>query len=554
MEHQTPAAGIGVAATGRKWSPIVKRTRPLPPAGQPVPPSSPFTFSLMATGVVVLGLLARLWLYWRVPAINSDGFLYIQQAKALHFGRMDQILDCFTYLSPYPIAVSAAYRFLGDWLQAAQFVNIFFSTLSIVALYWLLRRFFRNTLASTTLLIYALLPAYVLVGRDALRDPLFWIFGLTGVYLFVLNLEARRPVLLLMAGLFLELAAWARVEGLLYVVVTAVFIPFSGSRKRTLDVGLFLSPFLLVMAVSVVLAHLKGIDLISFLNPQRILDYPRGLVSQYHSLRDLLASLHPPDMSVISPYFFSRIRSLLWTIPIISLVLLTFETLLYVFCLFLIAGFVSWARRVRTDLRLAYLAALCLPALILLYFFTLDMWHSASRLLAIFLLPAFVFMGAGVKAFSTWLSEHFQWQQVSGYALVWGLVLLTFVPKIGRADFDHDKLIFPAIGRCIAQREANGRTVTICGSFKEIDTIHFYANLDTQAAPCFDPKAVLRGGDTATLEAMLCSGYDYFVWDAAGWPGMDPDQIRLKPPFRLCKIKTWESRKYGRLILFEVLK
>ncbi len=519
-------------------------------------PPAPFSISLAAVGVLALGLAARLWLYVRIPLISTDGYVYIQQAKALHFGYTDQLLSCFPYLSPYSIAVSAAYSVVGDWVQAAQLVNILLSTLSILPLYWLLRRFFRDDVACTTLLIFALLPNWVWVGRDALRGPLFWAFGLMGLYLFVLNLEQRRPWLLILASLSMGLAAWARVEGLLYITVSPVFLVFSSTRYRRglLDAGLFLSPYLLILAVGLVLSHLRGQDVLDLLQPERVWDYVKGLFYQYHGFRDLLKTLHPPGNSDLSPYFFSRIRSLLWAIPLLSLVVLIFETLLYVFGLLLIAGMVSWARKTFRDRRIAYLAILSLLAFVLLYFFTLYLWYSDSRQLSVFLFPAAVFMGAGVEALSAWLSAHLRWKPAAGYAVVCALVLLIFVPKIGMAKYDRDKRIYLDIGRCIAQHETGPHAIEVCGSFKAINTIHFYANLNLPAPSCFDRKGIFQGGDLKTLATRLHSGYRYFVWNEAGWDGTDPDRIHLEPGCRLERIKTWDSRKHGKFILFEAIK
>lgn len=516
--------------------------------------SNPFALSLTATGIVFLGLAARLWLYFRMPLINPDAFLYIQQAKALHFGRLGQLLGCYSYLSPYPIAVSIAYPLMGDWVRAAQAVNIFFSTASIVPLYWLLRRFFNDALASTTLLAFALLPSYALVGRDALRGPLFWAFALLGLYLFVLHLENRRPLLLLGAGICMGLAAWARVEGLLYVVASACFLPFSSSRKKTADVFIFLSPYLAVSAAGLLTAHLRGLDVIALLNPDRVLDLPRGVVSQYRSIRDWLGSIRPSQIPSISPYFFGRIKDLIWAIPAVALVVFIAETLLYIVFVFLLAGMVAWIKKMRSDRRIMYLVIVCLAALVLLYFHTLFMWHAASRLLAVFLLPAFVIIGAGIESFILCLARRFHCKPATGYAIVCALIFFAFVPKLVSANFVSDKLIFPEIGRSIAQSEAAQHTVTVCGAFKEVNVIQFYANLHTKAASCFNRKAFFHQANPTALSLTLAKGYDYFVWDQAHWGNIEPEKRPPDAHYRLEAVREWDSQRLGRVILFKVVK
>lgn len=509
---------------------------------------------LSAWYVLLAGFSVRMYLYYQIPLINPDGFLYIQQAKALYFGLSDQLMSCYSYLSPYPMVVCMAYGLFGDWVTAAQSVNIFFGTLALIPFYWLLRRFFENGTAILTTLAFALLPAYALVSTDALRDPMFWFFGITGLYLFILHIEKRHPLLLLCCSLCLSVAAWARIEGILYILVSAAYLPFLKNRHKWTDLLIFLSPSLFSLAVILVIASVSGLNGFDMLNPKRILDLPLGVISQYESIRDELKTLYQPDMFSVSKYFFDRIRSLVWIIAFIALIVLIVETLLYVFFLFLVAGVVSRAHRIWTDTGLCYVAIICISAMVLLYFHTFCLWHAAARQLAVFLLPAFVFIGAGMEICQTYLTNRFRCKPATAVAILITVIMLTFVPKILRANYDRDKLIFTEIGRFIAHREAGERAVSVCGAFERVIDVHFYANVNTRWAPCFDDGALFHRTSTELLQLIRSQKYDYFIWDEKGWQNGGLDPAAVNSAFGFIKIREWQSRKIGKLILYEVTK
>ncbi|MDX9786797.1 MAG: glycosyltransferase family 39 protein [Desulfobacterales bacterium] len=509
--------------------------------------------SRAAACVLALGFSARIYLFYQIPIISPDSHLYIQQAKALYFGLFDQILSCYSYLSPYPVAVCAAYRIFGDWVIAAQSVNIFFSTLTIIPFYWLLRRFFDDTVASLTALVFALLPAYTFVSTDALRDPLFWFFSVSGLYLFILHIEKRRPGVLLCCSFCLAFATWARIEGSLYILVTACYLPFIKNRNRWTDLLIFLTPYIILLFMLIGLASGLGLNWVEILNPKRILNLPLGVISQYEGLRNELKTLYQPDLFTVSKYFFDRIRSLVWIIALVALIVLIVETLLYIFFGFLLAGAVSLGHSAWTDKRIRYIAFICISALGLLYFQTFCAWHAAERHLAVFLLPAFIFIGAGIKRFHLFLSNRFRCRPATGYAVVCALVLLTVAPKIIRANYDADKLIFREIGLFISQRETGQRAVSVCGAFKRVTDVHFYANVNTPWAPCFDTGALFYRTKAELLQFIQNQKYDYFIWDQAGWQheGITPSSVNSANGFH--NIREWHSKKLGRLILYEVI-
>ncbi|HOD28857.1 MAG TPA: glycosyltransferase family 39 protein [Syntrophales bacterium] len=514
---------------------------------------SPWRLSPAAWCVLLAGFAVRVYLAYRLPTLSLDSHLYFQQAKALHYGLFDQLLAYYIYVSPYPIAVSLVYSVCGDWIVAAQGVNILFGTLTIAVLYGFLRRFFADGVAALGALVFALLPTFAEVSRDALRDPMFWFFSALGLYLFVLHLEKRRPLLLLGCSLCLAFAAWARFEAGLYIAATAGWMFFLRRQGRWTDLLVFLLPYAFLGFLLVALSFYLDLSLVEILNPKRILDLPAQFLAQYDALREQLKILARPSYIIgLNSYFFDRIRSLLWIIALIAPIVLLAECLVYVFFVVLVGGVVSSLRRRWADGRIRYLAVVSVLALGALYLWTLYTWHGAARHLAVFILPSFVFIGAGIEAGHALLVRRFRYRPAAAYALIGAVVLLTLLPAVLRANFDRDKLVYREIGRHIAKREANARPVTVCGAFKRVVDVQFYANLNTPSATYFDYRALFHDANVLSADSICRTPCDYLVRDERGWRESKVDLSRPSASCTFRELERWPSRKHGALILYEV--
>jgi hypothetical protein len=507
-----------------------------------------------AAGVLLLGFLARVYLLAHNPIINPDGFLYIQQAKALYYGLFDKVLNCYQYLSPYPFLVALMYKILGNWVLAGQWVNICFGTLTIIPLYWLLKRFFKETTAWITTMVYALLPSYVFISRDVLRGPIFWFFGVTGLYLFILHIEKRQPFRLLLSSICLAVGTWSRIEGGLFIIVSAGFLLLLNGKHRLKDLSIFIAPYIFVAIVGMLAAHFRGVDLIVLLNPGRLTSRLTGFFENYSTLREQLKSLYSSDNVINADYFFPAVRHVVWFIALGVLIVQMAETFVYFFLLVLLIGLVSWTNRLRTDRRVAYLLILSLSGFALLYAQVIYNWIMNSRFLAVLLFPAFIYIGAGIEKIIVFLSSSLRLRNNLEYAVMCAIILAFLLPKNLWANFAQGKLVFRQIATYITEREHFTRPVSVCGAFQRVKVIHFFANVDFPGAPCFEGASILKHTDAKGLQQILAQHYDYFVWDQAGWNNTAIENIDSDAAKHFSKLKEWPSSRRGKLVLYEVVK
>ncbi len=513
-----------------------------------------WNLSYGAIGVVLLGFLARIYLFVRNPVINPDGFIYIQQAKAIYFGLYDQVLDCYNYLAPYPIFVAMLYPALGDWVIAAQWINIFFGTIVLFPLYWLLKRFLRDNSAWTALLVFALLPAYVLISRDTLRDPMFWFFSVCGLYSFILYLEGGRFLWLIWSSIFFAMGAWSRIEGSLFIIFSLVFLLFVNKKYRWKDIAVFLGPYFFFAAVGFLFANLRRWDLMELIKPERVLNLPLGFFTHYSLLREQLFLLYDTELITVSPFFLPQVRNLVWFIALGTLLVQLAETLLYLFFILLAAGMVFSTQSLKSDRRLVYLLTLSVMSLALLYGQIIYYWHLPSRFLAVFLFPAFIFLGFGIQRMTIFFSTRFRVKYNFAHIITFLIILALLLPKTLRANFSEEQLLYRQIASHIAEHKSTSCSVSVCGAFKYVRVIHFYANKDTAGAPCFKGGAILKNTGIVGLEKILIQNFDYFVWDQKGWNNKPIESLSENIKNHFIKLHEWTSDRWGKLVLYEVVK
>ncbi len=521
---------------------------------------SAWKISRAAWLVMGLGFALRVYLFFSIPLINPDGFLYIQQAKALHYGLHDALTDCYEYLSNYPFFVLTGYRLCGDWVMAARSVSLLFGTLMLLPLYLVFRRFFDENLSTLTLLAFALIPSFALLSSDVLRDPVYWFFSASGLFLFLVFLENQGDHRLSLKSLTLAalsclcflMGTWARIEGALFLITSGAFLVFSGHRRKCFALLSFLLPVLAVSAFGILYLYVSHADVLNLLKPERLLSRPLEFFSKYAEVREHLKILDQQEPDGFSPFFFPVVRNLVWLIALGALAVQIVETLFYLFFIFLIIGMAEARHRVFKDSRLLYLTFLSLAALPVLYSQIIYNWAITSRFTMLFLLPAFVFAGYGIEKLSQHLRTRFPLRHTLSYALVCLVMISAALPKSLVANYVKDKRIYREIGEFLAEREKNTHAVTVAGAFKEISAVHFYANVNYEGAPCFDPFCVVEKTDDSGLRLIENLGCQYLVWDEKEWGNQRVEELMENAKF--VRIRQWQTDRHGKMTVYEVRK
>jgi 4-amino-4-deoxy-L-arabinose transferase-like glycosyltransferase len=512
--------------------------------------SSPWQLSRWALMVMLIGTVIRLYAFYKLPLFSSDGIIYIQQAKALYYGQYDQIFSCYQILYNYPVFVALFYKIIGDWLAAARCVSLFFSMATFLPMYWLLRRFFNDTISCLSLLIFVLLPPYVIMSQEVMRGSVYMFFAAMGLYLFILQFQKRNGTLLLLAGLSLLMATWARKEAALFVLVGWVFLIFSRQQHKWFRIFYFTAPYLVVIGLAVSLYSFSDVDLKSLMKLEQQIE---NIMPKFEGVYEGLKMLSEQPMNLFALEFFKHVRNLIWWLALGVLLSQLMETLFYIFPVVLVAGVIVSFKRLGSDKRLMFLAVVSLCAFLVLYFQIFFTWIMTSRFTLLFILPAFVFVAAGVDKAYNWLQLRVSDKKVQAGLLMALIIMSLMMPKSLRATYVKEKLIINEIGEFIAAREQYQRPVKIGGAFKRLRYAHFYANLKYKGAPCYDWQNHLSGWRYPTdPQYYKVNGYHYYIWDEKSNAPQGLDWIEKDPARTFTKVREWSSKRWGRIILYEI--
>ena len=96
------------------------------------------------------------------------------------------------------------------------------------------RLLFGMRISGLVALLYAVMHVFVSVSVDVGRDPAYWFFSAWGFYFFSAALKQERLWYLPLASIAFSLATWNRIEGALFLSVTAFYLLLKRTEGRKL--------------------------------------------------------------------------------------------------------------------------------------------------------------------------------------------------------------------------------------------------------------------------------------------------------------------------------
>ena len=506
--------------------------------------------------IFTLGLVLRLFAWQNTGVINSDGAVYINQARALYYGLWDSVNTCSSVQFPTvtTLCIAAAYPILGDWVAAGTFVSLFFGTITLLPLYLLARRFFDKDISAVIALIYALNPTLIDGSVDIVRDSTAWFFLTLGLYLFTKN-KKQSNLYLMLSGISFIIAAWTRIEFFIFIACSPIYLLMDREEKRLRRVAVFLLPAAVILFVAIgsqLLLHPERV------NWYRLADMPQrasAFLSQYHEIRTQLAELASHPTAGIPTEFFDKTRDILWFVGLGVILQNILEAYYYPFFFLYLMGLGAMGQRIRADVRVLYFCLLVPAAFLLLYCSLFVHWQMENRWLSLALFPSFIFLGFGLERFISLLQSKFTMKRGVALMLICLLIVAFGLPKSLKPR-GEDKIIFKTVGEAIAGLEGNAKRIEILTVGGSQRWIWFYANLNFPGAPCTDDYyeySRLIGNDYGQfLEFVKSRGIQYLVWEEKNWPAERFDFLASPYERDFIPLGSWHHRDTGKIILFKV--
>jgi hypothetical protein len=209
-------------------------------------------------GLLVLCLVPRALMAWKIGGICPDAVLYIRMAESLERGDVSGGLQAIRF-NVFPVVLMLLHGLGVPWEVAGTWWGVAISSCTVLPLWGWIRRQFGERVALTACFLYAVHPGLIRWSPEIIRDPTFWFLFTLGLYLlWRAVLEPRVPAAVA-AGAALALAVMTRVEGALLLVPLTLWSFGRGWDRPELRRRLVLGGLLCVGVYPLLVGILSGL-------------------------------------------------------------------------------------------------------------------------------------------------------------------------------------------------------------------------------------------------------------------------------------------------------
>ena len=500
---------------------------------------------------VLLGAFAlRIYAAAMRAVINPDGAQYILQASAIFNGQWSELLDCnLTFVTPLSFLIAAAFALFRDWIVAGHAVNVIFGTATLIPLYYLLKRFSNRTVSTISVLVFALIPVFVDVSSDILRGPIFWFFATMGMLMFVRQYdEAVAPyrfrIDLVLSSLCFMVAAWTRVEGVMFLMVSSIFLFFSALPRKIERICIFISPIACIIAVTLIVVHSSTNEMMTTTRLSQVVAEATQFSANYDLLDETIQSQygHQP---YLYQRFLGRAREVLFLIPVITIFHNILAGVFYPFALVYFVGFVGLWHRYREDHRIRYFLLLSLAGFLALYIHIIQTWVMSPRFLAILMYPGFILIANGIEQIIHFLKNRFRWSNAKAAAALGVFLVIFGLPKSLRPA-ERGKIVYRQAAQVIEQHKTPNQYTSIftIQPQRGFEWVLLYAHRKSPVLKCTKSLAINVPHNYQAFKHLLdARKANYFFYEKRYWPKdrFDLMQAPYQQDFRI--LGQWQRHK-----------
>ena len=178
---------------------------------------------VIPAALVVLAFILRLYAALVPGIIVPDGVVYIDTARMIEAGQWQRVSQEGIY-SLYPFMIIAVHKVFADWEMAGRIISVIFGSLAVLPLYLLFKRMFDIRIAGIVALFFVISPKLVEFSSNVIREPAFWFFSLSALWLVWEGMDRSRWYYMPIASLFIAMSVMTRMEGIALVPVALLWM------------------------------------------------------------------------------------------------------------------------------------------------------------------------------------------------------------------------------------------------------------------------------------------------------------------------------------------
>jgi hypothetical protein len=511
-----------------------------------------FVFLIIALGVVI-----RLFACEYTYIINSDGILYIHQARALYYNELDSLYHCgLNYLSIYPRCIALFYPLTGDFLTAAITVSVLFGCLTLIPIFLLCRHFCSVQTSSFVTLIFALLPIFVSRSADVLRGPACWFFLAWGTLAFVQYMDYKKIRYLLFSIICFICATWARIEAVVCFPSIVLFLFLVSTNKKRVLL-LFTGAAAITIVIWGGLEFFYDISLFKLYRLDEVTDKFIEPYTKYQFLRDSLADQLNKNPMEFTDHFIVNARHQIHFVAFGTVLSNACEAFFYPFFIFFVLGFYQIGKKLKEDPRLWFFIIMAISGTCIVYVHLVQYWMIEYRYFALIIIATSIFAGFGVEQ-AQLLLRKCRIKPFHALILIFVFILLFGLGKNLKSR-EKDKYIFRQMGEFIGQMEKR-KPIVVAALEKSTncEKIQFYANRFYAGALCphqfFSVTDLCDNNYSKIIHELNKYNAQYFLWESRLWPNdwFDFNKQYLKTDF--IPIMRYSQSGKNTLVLYKYIR
>lgn len=427
--------------------------------------------------IFIFAVLIRLYSFFFTYVISRDSSLYLYQAMVLFHKNLDLLAWCgfssrIKEINFFSLSLIPFYFIFKDWEVAGKFLSFFSSSLSIFVLYLILRKIYEGFPLYLTLIVYILNPTIVEQSGEILRESYFTFLVLCGILFFIYALKAsfiKKIFLFFIAYVFWILSAWVRIEGILFIPLSFIYLAikliFSVNKKEAL---ISLLAFLSLLLFGFILVFFYIFQFKSFFLTE--LKEKLNLINPFtQPFKFTLKNFKYLDVPMPSPYFWDIVAQNLWLIALGTTLFYKFIPALHFSnLLFLFFAFQNFKTYLKSNSFFQYLSFLSLCYLIILWYFTFTKWYMEKRYMLPLLYCISPFIGLGIFNLQQFLKQKLSFSNIKTVTLLVLYIIIfssfkTLQPH--RKDLVILKTLSLKIASVISKEELKECLSTSCPNF-----------------------------------------------------------------------------------------
>ena len=212
-------------------------------------------FKMKKTFFIILALLAfcfavRLVVALNTRVISSDGPSYLSAARDFASGDYHAGLAKQAFHPLYPFLIAVFSKFIHNWEWAGMLVSIILSSLAIIPLFFISRRYLPLSVTIIACLLYCFHPHGVQLSSSIFTTGTFVGILFYALWVTTIALEKNNHIYFMLSGLLSFVMYLVRPDGVVFFILTLVMIlitPLTSGKGKVVRILYLSIPWLLML-------------------------------------------------------------------------------------------------------------------------------------------------------------------------------------------------------------------------------------------------------------------------------------------------------------------